>query len=130
MTEEERKGLTIRGKALRANIAKQDEDAVIPSTAHSKIVGGRCTHTDCVMDSGCSFPITSTAVAEALGAEVKPLTRKLTNPKSKSKVQVQVQTDDWVFIKIGFSNHPPQPASHPHPQPASHPGKFQRSKIQ
>ena len=42
----------------------------------------------------------------------------LTNPKSKSKVQVQVQADDWVFIKIRFSNHP-----------ASHPGKFQRSKI-
>ena len=30
----------------------------------------------------------------------------LTNPKSKSKVQVQVQTDGWVFIKIRFSNHP------------------------
>ena len=36
----------------------------------------------------------------------------LTNPKLKSKVQVQVQTDDWVLIKIGFSNHPP-PASYP-----------------
>ena len=36
---------------------------------------------------------------------------KLTNPKSKSKVQVQVWADDWVFIKIRFSNHPPdQPA--------------------
>ena len=77
MPDEERKGLTIRGKAFRANIAKQDEDAVIPSTAHSKIVGGRCTHTDCVMDSGCSFPITFTAAAEALGVEVKPLTKKL-----------------------------------------------------
>ena len=52
-------------------------DAVIPSTAHSKMVGGKCTHTDCVMDSGCSFPITSTAVAEAIGAEVMPLTQKL-----------------------------------------------------
>ena len=77
MPEEERKSLTIRGKAFRANIAKQDEDAVIPSTAHSKIVGERCTHMDCVMDSGCSFPITSSAVAEALGPEVKPLTKKL-----------------------------------------------------
>ena len=57
--------------------AKQDDDSVIPSTAHSKIVGGRFTHTECVMDSGCSFPITSTAVAEALGVEVKPLTKKL-----------------------------------------------------
>ena len=36
----------------------------------------------------------------------------LTNLKLKSKVQVQVQTDNWVFIKIGFSNHP---ASQPHP---------------
>ena len=52
MSEEERKNLTIRGSARRVNIAKQDEDAVIPSTAHSEMVGGRCTHTDCVMDSG------------------------------------------------------------------------------
>ena len=29
------------------------------------------------MDNGCTFPITSTAVAEALGVEVKPLTKKL-----------------------------------------------------
>ena len=28
---------------------------------------------------------------------------ELTNHKSKSKVQVQVHTDDWVFIKIRFS---------------------------
>ena len=41
------------------------------------MVGGRCTHTDCVMDSGCSFPLTSTAVVEALGIEVKPLKEKL-----------------------------------------------------
>ena len=31
----------------------------------------------------------------------------MTNPKSKSEVQVEV--DDWVFIKITFSNHPPPP---------------------
>ena len=30
----------------------------------------------------------------------------LTNPKSKSTVQVKVHTDDWVFIKVRFSNHP------------------------
>ena len=28
------------------------------------------------------------------------------SPQSKSKVQVQVWADDWVFIKIRFSNHP------------------------
>ena len=41
------------------------------------MVGGKCTHTECVMDSGCSFPLTSTAVVEAIGAEVMPLTQKL-----------------------------------------------------
>ena len=40
----------------------------------------------------------------------------MTNPKSKSKVQVQ--TDDWVFIQIGFSNH------------LATSEKLQRSKIQ
>ena len=32
---------------------------------------------DSIMDSGCSFPITSTAVAEGIGAEIKPLKNKL-----------------------------------------------------
>jgi len=33
------------------------------------------------------------------------------NLKSKSKAQVQVWADDWVFIRIGFSNQPlSQPA--------------------
>ena len=41
---------------------------------------------------------------------------QLTNPKSKSKVQVQVWADDWVFIKIRFSN---QPATHPPSRPAT-----------
>ena len=45
------------------------------------------------------------------------------SPQSKSKVQVQVWADDWVFIKIRFSNQPPS-------RPPSHPGKFQRSKIE
>ena len=34
-------------------------------------------------------------------------TSKLTNPKSQSKIQVQVQTDNWVFIKLRFPNRPP-----------------------
>ena len=62
---------------FRAKLAKEDDDSVIQSTAHSKIVGGKYTHIKCVMDSGCSLLITSTAVAEALGVEVKPLTKKL-----------------------------------------------------
>ena len=34
---------------------------------------------------------------------------KLTSPKSKSKVQVQVLADNWVFIKNSFSNQPTHP---------------------
>ena len=33
----------------------------------------------------------------------------MTNPKSKSKAEVQVKVVDWVFIRIIFSNHPPPP---------------------
>ena len=39
--------------------------------------GVRGTNTDSVMDTGCTFPITTTSVAEAIGAEVKPLTEPL-----------------------------------------------------
>ena len=31
---------------------------------------------------------------------------KVDNTVDKPKVQVQFKTDDWVFINIGFSNHP------------------------
>ena len=77
LNEEERKNLTIKGNIRRVNIARQDDDAVISSTAYSKMVGGKCTHTDCVMDSRCNFPLTSTAVVEAIGAEVMPLKQKI-----------------------------------------------------
>ena len=41
------------------------------------IQGGRSTDTDSVMDTGCTFPVTTTAVVEGIGAEVKPLTEYL-----------------------------------------------------
>ena len=31
----------------------------------------------------------------------------------KPEVEVQVKTDHWVFIKIGFSSNPAIPANHP-----------------
>ena len=51
LNEEERKNLTTKEYVRRVNIARQDDDAVISSTAYSKMVGGKSTHTDCVMDS-------------------------------------------------------------------------------
>ena len=78
MDEEERKKLKTSGMAKRVNIARQnDDEAVIDSTAYSKMVGGRYTHMECVMDSGCSFPLTTTAITKALGIEVMPLKQKL-----------------------------------------------------
>ena len=78
MKEDEKKELAGRFTAYRARIARNEDTSVVHSTTHSKITGGKCTHTGCIMDSGyCTFPITSTAVAKVLGAEIKPLTRSL-----------------------------------------------------
>ena len=56
--------------------------------------------------------------------------KELTNPKSKSKVQVQ--TDNWVFIKIGFSNHPGSNSTPLHLLTPRHPASYlsQISEVQ
>ena len=41
------------------------------------MTGGRSTDTDGVMYTGCTFPITTTDVAEGIRAEVKPLNEDL-----------------------------------------------------
>ena len=74
LNEAQKKQITGSFRALRAS---RTDTSVIQSTAHSKIVGGRECTMDSIMDSGCSFPITSTAVAEGIGAEIKPLKNKL-----------------------------------------------------
>ena len=77
MKEDEKKELAGRFTAYRARIARNEDTSEVQSTAHSKITGGKCTDTGFIMDSDCTFPITSTAVAKVLGAEIKPLTRSL-----------------------------------------------------
>ena len=74
LNEAEKKRITGSFRALRAS---RTDTSVLQTTAHSKIVGGRECSMDSIMDSGCSFPITSTAVAEGIGAEIKPLKNKL-----------------------------------------------------
>ena len=44
------------------------------------------------MDSGCSFPLTSTAVAEAIGAEVMPLTQKLEIIDASNRIMEIIET--------------------------------------
>ena len=52
MKEDEKSDLAVSFRAYRAKIAKNEDSSVVQSRAHSKIVGGKCTHTECVMDSG------------------------------------------------------------------------------
>ena len=81
------------------NIAKQnDDEAVISSTAYSKMIGGKCTHTDCVMDSGCSFPLTTTAITKALGIEVTPLKQKLEMLDASNRIMEIIGTTR-IFIE-------------------------------
>ena len=102
MKEDEKKELAGRWTAYRAKIARNEDTSVVQSIAHSKIVGGKCTHTECVMDSECTFPITSTAVAKAIGAEVKPLTEKLEIIDASDKIMdiigtIRMYTDNRVL---------------------------------
>ena len=86
MKKIEKRELAGRRKAYRAKLARNEDTSVAQSKAHSKIVSGKCTHTECVMDSGCTFPITSTAVVKAIGAEAKPHTKKLDIIDASDKV--------------------------------------------
>ena len=58
-------------------MAREDDTPVTKSMVYSRMQGGRGTETDSVMDTGCTYPLTTTAVTEALGIEVKPLTGSL-----------------------------------------------------
>ena len=74
LSEEEKQGFTGSYKACRARVARDDDTSVVKSRAYSNMQGGRGTDTDGVTDTGGTFPITATAVAEGIGAEVKPST--------------------------------------------------------
>ena len=87
MKKDEKKELAERFTAYRARIARNEDTSVVQSIAHSKIVGGKCTHTECVIDSDCTFPITSTAVAKSIRPEVKPLTRSLEIIDASGKIR-------------------------------------------
>ena len=79
LNDEERKGFADSYITYRARVAREDDTPVSYSVSmlYSKMQGGRGTDTDGVMDTGCTFPLTMTAVTEAIGAEVKPLTETL-----------------------------------------------------
>ena len=64
-------------KALRAKSDNAPENPTVYGKIWSKKTGGRSTTVAAVMDSGCTHPITTMTVTDALKMEVTPLEREL-----------------------------------------------------
>ena len=77
LTEEEKKGFSSSYQAYRARSARDSESSIIKSKAWSKLHGGNNTDTDAVMDTGCTFPVTTTTVIKEIKAEIFPLKEEL-----------------------------------------------------
>ena len=65
--KEDGKGFKESYKAYRARVAMEDDTPVTKSMVYSRMQGGRGTETDSLIDTGCTYPLTTTAVTEALG---------------------------------------------------------------
>ena len=67
-------------KALKAKSAKKsgnEDSPVVRAKIHSKLHGGRSTNADALMDSGCTYPLTTMTVIIAIKVKVTPLYREL-----------------------------------------------------
>ena len=56
-------------KAYRARSSKEGYSTVVKAKAWSKLNGGKSSKTDAVMDSGCTYPVTTMAVTKENKAE-------------------------------------------------------------
>ena len=65
-------------KAYRAKNARKGENLVVKAKAWSKPNGGTSSKTDAVMHSGCTYPVTTTAVTKEMKAVIRPLKKELT----------------------------------------------------
>ena len=70
MEEEERKetrgGLNKSYIAYRASVARENDSPVTKAMVYSKFNGGRGREMESVNDKGCTYPVTTTAVTNAL----------------------------------------------------------------
>ena len=64
-------------KALKAKSAKSDDSPIVMGKIWSKINGGISTNADAIMDSGCTHPLTTMSVTDAIKMKVTPLSREL-----------------------------------------------------
>ena len=60
-------------QALRANSERSTDNPTVHGKMWSKRNGGKSTTVAVVMDSGCTHPITTMTVTNALNMEVTPL---------------------------------------------------------
>ena len=76
MNKDERKKFEnkiARAYCKKARVAREEETASIRCKAWSKLNGGKFIDMDSGFDTGCTHPITTKAVVERIGMEIKPL---------------------------------------------------------
>ena len=56
---------------------RSEDNPVVRAKIHSKLHGGRSTPADAIMDSGCTYPLTTMTVTEATKKKVQPLTSEV-----------------------------------------------------
>ena len=59
-------------KALGAKSGREKENPVVKGRVWSKLNGGTSTTADAIMDSGCTYPISTKTVTDAMKVEIKP----------------------------------------------------------
>ena len=62
-----------RSYCCKARAARDGDNASLSCTAWSRVNEGKSTSTEGVFDTGCTHPVTTTAVSEGLKMEIEPL---------------------------------------------------------
>ena len=82
LKEEEKKEFAT---SYRARSAKDSDSSAVKSIAWSKLHDGNSSKTDAVMDSGCTFPLTTTAVTTKIKTEIIHLKEELNIVEASGK---------------------------------------------
>ena len=72
-------------KAFKAKSTRDEENPVVKGRVWSKLNGGTSTTKDAIMDSGCTYPVTTETVMDEMKSEIKPLRKELTIIEASGK---------------------------------------------
>ena len=64
-------------RALRAKKDRNPDNPTVYGTMWTRRSGGRSTEVAAIMDSGCTHPLTTLTVTQALKMEITPLDREI-----------------------------------------------------